>query len=1376
MPKKKIGSGEQPPREGCSKEVNKIKVTASPEDPVVSIQVGHKNPHEGCSKEVNEVKVTASPECPVVSIQVGDKNQRSLWLIDSGAAESVIDVESWKEGFPGVVLDPLPPGIKFRTADGSPLNVMGFFVTGFWFGGEQTQARLYVCQGVTRTRLIGANVLAKFSKWGVDNRRKHFFLGDVHMPLAASPVEPPRVCTVQMDHSVKIPPRSSCIVSAALPGRYKPSEFVFRPDQRMFQRHKVLVPTCLVTNDFFEGTVHVKVTNPLDSEVTVHKGTKVGQVSSNVDDYELISAEQEAQTVDINSVQATSVLEMENLVKGHGDLWQLYTRSCKLLNEEERGKLLELLCKYRHAFSVDDNDIGTTNVIKHKIIPKSSKVVYRRQYRHSEAQHKQIEEEVEKLLDSGVIKESMSPFNSPVLMVPKSEKGKWRFCLDCRYINDLTEDQYFPIPLIDEVMDSLAGSSIFSNMDMTTGYHQVDLDKETSDMCAFSTRKGHYQYTKLPMGLRGSGMTFQKMVTLLLSGMLLTEVLAYLDDCILFSKSISQHMVTLEAVLRRFSEAHLKLKPRKCSLFQEKIVYLGYLVDKSGIRPNPEAIKMIKDLAAPSTVQEVQRFLGKVNYYRKFIPRLAEIAHPLYELTETKGKAPFVWGVVHQSAFDQIKEILCSGQVMGHPDMRKDFVLDVDASDYALGAELSQEDAEGRLRPVFYASRHLEKSERNYSATARETLAAVFGCEYFRQYLQGRKFILRTDHNPLVWLRSMREPKRPYSGWIMRLEQFQYNIQYRPGKDHTNADFNSRIWPVEEYTKSEATQTECTNTVCCMGRSDKPCEVGAECEGNTVPKEVRPPVFKVMTTKAEVYSTPTGEKEQMSEPSIKCEQGSDFNADIINPECDGNSGPLGATSTGGSTQKIINEVGPLIVDGGGPVLEADEPSKDLLSSQQIGDPDIGPVIQRLNGTLEPAQLTKGGEHLWKIRRKLELKDGMLIRHHKLKAGLAPIEQVVLPTCLREMVMESLHDDILAGHFGVKRTKVRVQLRYYWPGYLVDVEEWCNSCIVCQERRGPQSRNVAPLMSIDTGQGPFEQLALDLVKLPVTSRGNQYALVIEDYFTKWVEAFPLQGTAAPSVAQCLLNGWISRFGCPFTILSDQGREFESNLFKALNTMLQSKKLRTTTYHPRTDGMVERSNRTLIDVLSKYGKEEPDWDLKLPLVLFAIRTSEHSTTGFSPFALTYGREARVPWDIVYGPAPKSPMPPEEWVADRKKHMAKVFRMVKEQTARKQMHQKQYFDKNLKGKFQTFEVGEKVMYFDPASRSKVGKIHRPWSGPTRVVGKLSDVLYKIEVCTRGKMREAVVNTERLKKYVERGSDDVLNNFSLDRSIPEEEVDIGP
>ena len=916
---------------------------------------GNQPPREGWkSKAVREITVSASVECPMIQVKVGKGSETSTWLVDSGAPETVLDSKSWKEMFPEVPLQPLPEDLRFKTADGSPLKVLGSFTTEFNFGEQCITARVYVCIGVTRTRLIGVNILSQFSKWGVDNKNRCFTLGDVQIPLVSAAGVPPHACEVQLYQDVKVPARCSQFIHAALPQRYQPSEFVFKPDERLYSRHKLCVPVCLVSNDYFDGTVLVKVTNPSDSEICVNKGTKVGKLVNNVDQYDLLVGGESSRGCNINNLAKTSVPEMEDLLrKEHPELYKLYRESTELLDDPQKVKLLEILCMYRGAFSVDDYDLGTTNIVKHRIVPKSNEVVYRRQYRHSEDQHKQIDEEVQKLLKCGVIKESMSPFNNPVLMVPKAEKGKWRFCLDCRYINDLTEDQYFPIPLISDAMDSLAGSCIYSLMDCSSGYFQVDLEEEASEMCAFSTRKGHFQYTKMPMGLRGSGMTFQKMITLLLSGMLHTEVLAYLDDCILFSKSVSQHMILLEEVLRRFKEANLKLKPRKCKLFKERILYLGYLVDKEGVKPNPAAVALIKDLEVPTSSQEVQRFLGKANYYRKFIPHLAEIAHPLYELTEKKRQDAFKWNAEHQQAFDQIKAILCSGQVMGHPRYDRDFILDVDASDYAVGAELSQVDDQGKLRPIYHASRHLEKSERNYSATARETLAAVFGCEYFRQYLQGRKFVLRSDHNPLVWLRAMKEPKRPYSGWIVRLEQFNYTIQYRPGKEHVNADFNSRVPQREEGSqRSMGTQTDGpkANQInqCVLQSTKNPGEDSDQM--GQVPTEVK--------------SVTEAMKRESTQPQDR----------VASIECI-HEGVKTATE------------------------QEDIPSIKTLVDLQAADADIGPVIVRLQSRRVDNLLTRRGEQIWRVRKNLRLKEGLLIRLHKLRAGLADIEQLVLPECL-----------------------------------------------------------------------------------------------------------------------------------------------------------------------------------------------------------------------------------------------------------------------------------------------------------------------------------------------------------------------------------------
>ena len=1041
----------------------------------------------------------------MINLPVGDTKNYHTWLIDSGAQISVIDENSFKNEFPEVSLLNVPTNLNFKTADGSPLKMLGRFYTTFWFGKELYEDEVFVCHGVTKTRLLGASLLSKFPQWGIDNRKELFVVGNTKIPLVTSMGRSPRTCKVSLIKETCIPAKSCCFVRAALPNHYSPTEFVFQPDSKVFTSKKVLLPTCLVANSIYDGSILLKVVNPYPIDKTLGKGTKLGKVVCNTEDYECLRND-EVMGNFVNSLRVQPANELQrDLKKANPEVYSMYLESSKEMNEKDKLFLLQILCKYVDVFSIDDSDIGTTTLIKHKIVPKNNKVVYRRQYKHSEEQHQQIDAEVEKLLRSGVIRESMSPFNSPILMVPKKEPGKWRFCLDCRYINDLTENEYFPIPRIDETMDSLAGAHIFSVLDMTSGYHQVLLDEDTSDMCAFSTRKGHYQYTRLPMGLRNSGMTFQKMVTLLMAGMLHSEVLAYLDDCILYSKSVKKHLQLLEEVLSRFKNAGLKLKPKKCKMFQKEIVYLGFLVNAEGIRPNPEASRKIRELKEPACVKEVQQFLGKVNYYRKFIPKLAEIAHPLYELTKTKLKSKFQWNSEHQMAFDQLKSILCSGQVMGHPRFDKPFILDVDASDFALGAELSQVDENGDERPIYYASRHLEKAERNYSATARETLAAVFGCEHFTQYLQGRKFLLRTDHNPLVWLRNMKSPKRPYNGWIVRLEQFDYDIQYRRGKDHINADFNSRIPPADQDLgrRSIGVQViDCLQNDVTLTHQNRPIPQSGRLEKDADHNG------RSMLTEATTKEENKTERSTLAEAASLKENDADHNKTSTLTEAttyEKNKAEISMLTEAAYEKETIHNI---VTD------QTNETPHEFLLKRQAADSTIGPVLKKILNPNMRVEFTEKGERLWKIRKSLSVKEGLLVRNYKLNAGRDPIEQIVLPECMKDMVLESLHDNILSGHFGAKKTIARVKLRYYWPGYIDDVQEWCQTCLVCQKRKNPKSRNIAPLQSIDTGQGPFDQIAFDILKLPRTTRGNQYVLVIEDYFSKLVEVFPLQITVAP----------------------------------------------------------------------------------------------------------------------------------------------------------------------------------------------------------------------------------------------------------------------
>lgn len=348
-----------------------------------------------------------------------------------------------------------------------------------------------------------------------------------------------------------------------------------------------------------------------------------------------------------------------------------------------------------------------------------------------------------------VIRKSTSPWASPIVLVRK-KNGKVRPCVDYRRLNAVTEPDAFPLPRIQDCLDSVAGSAIFSTFDLISGYQQIPMKESDIPKTAFVTKYGLYEFLTMPFGLMNAGARFQRLMEIVLQGLQWQSCLVYLDDIIEFSKDFPQHIEGIRQVLDKIQGAGLKLKPEKCHLFCPKATFLGHIVSEEGIQPNGENIRKILEWPTPQNVTEVRQILGLGSYYRRFVPNFAEIMRPLIDLT--KKNKEFIWSESCEQTFKKLKQILTEPDILAYP-LNDDgqFILDTDASDYAIGAVLSQVQ-NGREKVIFYGSRALNKSERNYCITDKELLALKNFIEYYRQYLLRRKFKVRTDHRALIWL------------------------------------------------------------------------------------------------------------------------------------------------------------------------------------------------------------------------------------------------------------------------------------------------------------------------------------------------------------------------------------------------------------------------------------------------------------------------------------------------------------------------------------------------------------------------------------------------------------------------------------------------
>ena len=392
------------------------------------------------------------------------------------------------------------------------------------------------------------------------------------------------------------------------------------------------------------------------------------------------------------------------------------------------------------------------------------------------------------MLDAGVIQPSISEWASAPVLIRKKD-GQVRWCLDYRRLNNVTRKDVFPLPLIDECLDTLSGNVWFSKLDANSAFHQIKIRPEDQRKTAFVTRYGLYEFVRMGFGLCNAPATFSRAMNLVLRGLTWNIVLAFLDDALVLGKDFEDHMANLRSVFARFREFDLKFKPKKCALFQRKVEFLGRQVSPQGVEMGDSYVEAVRDWVVPRSTKDVERFLGFANYHRGFIAGYAQLAFPLYRLT---GKKPFVWGQEQQAAFDALKNALTSPPVLALPIPDGEFVLDTDASAEAIGAELSQIQ-DGQERPIAYGSLSLSAEQRRYCTTRKELLAVVRFTRMYRHYLLGRKFIVRTDHHSLIWLLSFRCPQDQLARWLEELSQYHMVIQHRPGRRHCNADALSRL-------------------------------------------------------------------------------------------------------------------------------------------------------------------------------------------------------------------------------------------------------------------------------------------------------------------------------------------------------------------------------------------------------------------------------------------------------------------------------------------------------------------------------------------------------------------------------------------------------
>jgi len=787
----------------------------------------------------------------------------------------------------------------------------------------------------------------------------------------------------------------------------------------------------------------------------------------------------------------------------------------------------------------------------------------------------ELDKQITTLLKDGMIEPSMSPYAAAAMIVPKYNPDgsikAWRMVIDYRLLNTITVKFQFPMPRIDDVLDSVNGAIYYSSCDATWGFWQIRLHPSDIPKTAFRTPTGLYQWRVLPFGLSNSPAVFQRTMSSFFQkaftypdGTSVTAlgsfIQVYMDDLLIYSKTAADHLLHLDFVFSTLRSNGIYLNPKKCEFNKPEVRFLGHLVSRHGVRPDPCKVSVMKDWPAPLDKNDMYRFLGFANYFRQYIRSYATLAAPLYPLTQCTSKEDFAtkWASLQVSCFEAIKLALISAPTLKLPDFDTPFEVIVDASNVAVGAVLIQDN-----RPVAYESKKLSTAQQKWTTTERELFAAVHALRQWRCYLQhpSFQFTLWTDHNPNTFFSTTHRPLSPRQArWQEFMGPFNFEWRYKKGPDNI-ADALTRLPGTAEVFSMIQLNAQPTTI---------------DLNSMTTKRTKRPPRFALLQAQAKrrkAVRVRFADLLVTSEPQESQESSSsDSDSETDYP----NTAPEGLTPF--ETTLWHHKEDPFFVT---------HSNRDQW-------------IQDSHG-------------IWRDSR----------------------QRLVIPTKkLHKQVLKACHDTVFSGHFGAERTKHLVQRLFYWPGMGKHIKDYCDSCLKCQAVKPTNKLPLGALLPLPVPTGKWTDVTVDMITgLPKTKHGFDAILVFVDRLTKMTHIVPTTETMdSEDFCWLLARDVIRLHGAPLTLISDRGSIFHSRYAQTWTADMGTWQRFSSAYHPQTDGQTERTNRVLEDVLRCFADtNQTDWDTYLPMAEFAMNNSPNAATRQTPFMLNYGVNPRHP-DVI------------------------------------------------------------------------------------------------------------------------------------------------
>lgn len=848
-----------------------------------------------------------------------------------------------------------------------------------------------------------------------------------------------------------------------------------------------------------------------------------------------------------------------------------------------QSDVLSLCKKYSDIFFMEGDFMTTNNFYTQELRISDNNPVYIKNYRLPYSQKEEIEKQTNKLLHHGLIEPSYSNYNSPIILVPKKGNSlQWRMCIDFRAVNKKLIADKYPLPRIEDILDNLGRSKFFSILDLYSGFHQIPLHENSRDITSFSTNSGSYRWKVLPFGLNVSPNSFSRMMNLAFAGATPSQCFIYMDDIIVIGCSAKHHLKNLESVFKICKKYNLKLNPSKCQFFKSEVTYIGHRCTDKGILPDMSKFEIITKYPRPFDKNSVKRFVAFMNFYRKFVPNFAELARPLNLLT--RRKVDFKWTNECEHSFQTLKNSLLKPPILQYPDFKNKFIITTDASKHAVGACLSQ-NFDGVELPVSYASRSFTKGELNKSTIEKELIAIHFAITHYRPYIFGTHFIVKSDHKPLTYLFSMKNPSSKLTRIRLDLEEYQFTVEYIQGKSNVIADALSRInirdlIKINEKSIFKVETRSATNN---MKENLK--QYG---NNNTI-KNGTENKFRV-----------SEERFNRKIPQIKCAR----EKNKLSLKIYLHKKILGEISINVLSNNTILAIKPKLTE-----LEKLAINKNL-NKLQINNDDLLFRYISLN----------------------EFKESCNKYLNSLFLIIVPKPRNIVNLNERKELIKKYHDDpIFGGHVGKKRLLAKLKMYFYWPKMYIDVSKYINECRNCKINK-PKFKTVEPLVLTESPEKPFDIVVVDTIgPFNKTDSQNKYAVTLICNLTKYLVIVPVESKEACIVAKAIFENVILMFGPMKAILTDNGTEYKNNLLKELLELMKIEHHVSTPYHHETVGSIERCHRVLNEYLRSYiNEQQSNWDELTKYFSYCYNVTPHMSFNlqYTPFELVFGKTPNIP----------------------------------------------------------------------------------------------------------------------------------------------------